>query len=243
MTSRSKRLPPRKDARGTELEEPPSLRIGITGHRRHRLKVPDGILMKRILVVIELLQRAAKLRSAGNIEMVSALAEGADEIAARAALEAGCRLTVLLPFKAEDYETTFSDKAYRPIFRNLLRKADNRIVLPGSLRDATAGYVAVGVETLNRSDIVLTIWDGAPAQGRGGTPEILQSALERRLPIIWIDANEDGRPRLVQRSAFGPCPRLGSIARRARQTDQRVSERLFTTGRSSGRRGKPTASG
>jgi hypothetical protein len=147
--------------------------------------------------------------------MISALAEGADVIAARAALKAGCRLTALLPFKPEDYETTFSDKAHRPVFRDLMGRAENRIVLPGSLRNPNAGYVAVGAETVNRSDILLTIWDGAPAQGRGGTPEVLQSALQRRLPIIWIDATEDRPPRLVQRSPFGPCPRLENIARRA----------------------------
>src|SRR5438105_667545 len=165
MTSRSRRLRSEAVARGTPADQPANLSIGITGHRRHRLKVSDSILMQRILDVIELLQRAGKLRSSGHIEMVSALAEGADEIAARAALKAGCRLTALLPFKPEDYETTFSNKTYTPLFRHLMRKADNLIVLPGSLRDANAGYEAAGAETLNRSDIVLTIWDGAPAQG------------------------------------------------------------------------------
>jgi hypothetical protein len=96
-----------------------------------------------------------------------------------------------------------------------LRKADKRVVLPGSLDDANAGYLAVGEDTLNRSDVVLTIWDGEPAQGRGGTPEILQAALERRLCIIWIDASQDRAPRLLQRKAFGPCPRIENVARRA----------------------------
>jgi hypothetical protein len=180
------------------------------------LKVSDRTLIQRTIDVIALLRQAAKVRAPGHIEIVSALAEGADEIAARAALMAGCRLTAVVPFKPRDYETTFSDKAYKAVFRDLLRKADVRIVLPGSLRDANAAYVAVGVEMLNRSDVVLTIWDGAPAQGRGGTPEILQAALEGRLPIIWIDARRDFAPRLLQRSAFGPCPRVEHVARRAR---------------------------
>jgi hypothetical protein len=157
--------------------------------------------------------------------IVSALAEGADELAARAALRAGCRLSALIPFRPKDYETTFSSRGYRPIFRDLLRKADERVILPGSLRDANAGYLAAGLETLNRSNVVLTIWDGAPAQGQGGTPEILQCALERRLPIIWINATKDRAPCLLQRSAFGPCPSLANVARRAQGLQLRTIAR------------------
>jgi hypothetical protein len=202
-------------SRGAQRNAHPELRIGFTGHRRHRLKVPDRILMQRVLESIELLRHAGKVGSADQVEVVTALAEGSDEVAARAALKAGCRMIALLPFKPADYERTFSDRAYRPVFRDLLRKADKRIVLPGSLDDANAGYLAVGEDTLNRSDVVLTIWDGEPAQGRGGTPEILQSALERRLGIIWIDATQDRAPRLLQRKAVGPCPRIENVARRA----------------------------
>ena len=214
MTSRSTPLRPTARDAG---DVPASLRIGITGHRRHRLRVPDTALTHRILGVIELLRRAGKSRSAGDISIVSALAEGADEIAARAALKAGCRLTALVPFRPRDYETTFSSGVHKAVFRDLMRKADERVILSGSLRDANAGYVAAGLETLNRSDVVLTIWDGKPAQGRGGTPEILQCALERRLPIIWIDAAKDRAPCLLQRSTFGRCPRLANIAQRAQR--------------------------
>jgi len=209
-------LQARAAARDARPKRQAILRIGITGHRRHRLKVPDRILIQRILDVIRLLRRAGKFKSAGDIEIVSALAEGADEIVARAALKLGCRMTAVVPFKPADYTTTFSDKGHKAVFRDLMHGADDRIVLPGSLRDANEAYVAVGLETLNRSDVVLTIWDGAPAQGRGGTPEILQSALERRLPVIWIDATKDRAPRLLQRSARGPCPRLDSTASRAK---------------------------
>jgi len=230
MSSRSKPLQARAATPGALPKKPAILRIGITGHRRHRLKVPDRTLTQRILDVIGLLRRAGKFRSDGQIEIVSALAEGADEIAARAALKAGCRLTALVPFKPKDYETTFSNKAHKAVFRDLMRKADNRMVLPGSLRDANAGYVAVGLEMLNRADIVLTVWDGAPAQGRGGTPDILQAALARKLPIIWIDATKDLAPRLLQRNAFGPCPRLEHVAQRAQRLHlRRISELCAAT--------------
>lgn len=193
----------------------PVLRIGITGHRRHRLRVPDDALLQRIGEVIATVRATAGARAAGPVEIVSALAEGADEMAARVALRTGCRLTALVPFAPADYESTFSDKGHVASFRALLKRAHKKIVLPGSLRRANAGYEAVGLATLDRSDLVLTIWDGAPAQGRGGTPDILQAALQRRLPIVWIDATIDRPLRLLQRKASGPCPQLANAARRA----------------------------
>jgi hypothetical protein len=179
------------------------------------LKVPDAILMQRIFDVVGALCSAGGFNAAGTIEIVSALAEGADEIAARVALKAGCRLTAVVPFASEDYESTFSDKRHIATFRQLLKKADARIFLPGSLRRANAGFEAVGMDMLARCDVVLTVWDGEPAQGRGGTPDILQFALMLRRPIIWVDAVTDRAPRLLHRKAFGPCPRLDNVARRA----------------------------
>jgi len=193
----------------------PHLRIGVTGHRRHRLKVPDKVLERRVRAAIRILRTAAEATHRRETTIVSALAEGADEIVASVGLDMGCGLTAVLPFKPKEYETTFSDTAYSKTFRALLAKAHERVVLPGSIRRTKQAYVAVGLETLIRSDIVLTIWDGAPAQGRGGTPEILQAALARRIPIVWIDAAQDTSARLLLRAAFGPCPRLDRLVRRA----------------------------
>ena len=192
------------------------IRVGVTGHRPHRLKLSDGVLRKRIASVIATLRHAGKNAPANDVEIVSALAEGADVIVAQVGVELGCRLTAVLPFKPKDYESTFSDKQHKTVFRRLFARANERVVLPGSLRRATAGYVDVGLETLARSDIVLTIWDGAPAQGRGGTPEILQSALERRIPIVWVHAIKNGPPRLLRRAVYGPAPGLLHFANGAK---------------------------
>lgn len=216
MSSKLKQPRVKASASGASAKPRSILSIGVTGHRRHRLKVPDGILMQRVFDVIRSLQSVGNFENADSIQIISALAEGADEIVARVALNTGCRLTALLPFELKDYESTFSDSKHKSVFRHLMKEADAQIILPGSLRRANAGYVAVGVETLARSDVVLTVWDGAPAQGRGGTPEILQTALVRRLPIIWIDARTNRAPRLLHRKTFGPCPRLENIAMRAK---------------------------
>ena len=136
--------------------------IGITGHRRHRLHVPDDTLMARMCGVIADLRGKPRSKSQRDITIVSALAEGADELAAKAALKCDCRFFALLPFAPKAYETTFSSKGYVKTFRALLAEADETLILPGTLDQAEDGYVAVGEATLDRSDVVLTVWDGAP---------------------------------------------------------------------------------
>ena len=89
-------------------------------------------------------------------------------------------------------------------------------MLKASPARAEAGYVAVGMVTLARADIVLTIWDGKPAQGRGGTPEILQNAIDWGIPVIWIHASNDRKPVLLwAHKGARSAPRLEQVAKRA----------------------------
>ena len=37
------------------------------------------------------------------------------------------------------------------------------------------------------SDIVLAVWKGKPAKGKGGTADVVAYAIRRRVPLIHID--------------------------------------------------------
>lgn len=193
--------------------------IGVTGHRPHRLKVSERKLSGQVREVLRLLlalEAGDKAKKSAQLDVISPLAEGCDRIVAKVALDLGQRLTVLLPFSRRDYETTFSDQSHTREFRKLLKQADRRIKLGAKLTNAEAGYIAVGDVTLARADVVLTIWDGQPAQGRGGTPEILQNALDWRIPIIWIDAARDRKPvMLMPKARRGAQPILAKVAIKA----------------------------
>lgn len=200
------------------------LRIGVTGHRPHRLVVSERKLARRVSRVLSGL--AGAMSSAGwsgnqFLDINSPLAEGADQIVAREALALGQRVTALLPFSRKDYEATFDDRARVAAFRALLKQAGERLQLGGRPRQAVAGYVAVGDVTVARSDLILTIWDGKPAQGRGGTPEILQNAIGWGIPVIWIDAVRDRKPVLLLGARSGKgTPDLLRLARRAKPLDK-----------------------
>ena len=68
--------------------------IGITGHRPNRLTAPDAVAvdMGRVLDGI------AAAAQGFAPQMISALAEGSDRIAAEEALSRGWPLTVVLPY-------------------------------------------------------------------------------------------------------------------------------------------------
>ena len=192
------------------------INIGVTGHRPHRLAVPLPRLAAQVGRLLAGLVKAtaagvgADGAGAGDgacLNIISPLAEGADRIVAGEALRLGQRLTALLPFDRRAYEATFSDPATTPEFRALWQAADERVSLHASPARPEAGYVAVGMVTLARSDLMLAIWDGDAALGRGGTAEILQSAVGWGVPVMWINARRDFKPVLL--AGLAPDPASG----------------------------------
>ena len=177
-----------------------TLVVGVTGHRPNRLIVGEAQIAQQLHLVLEALRAA--LPADAKCVALSPLAEGADRLFAEAALEVGFALHAHLPFKADDYETTFGDASTTPVFRALLHRADAVVELPGSLRDSGAAFEAVGQATVAASDILIAVWDGQGPEGRGGTPDIVAHVLKCRKPVIWIDAGRAQPPRLIREVEF-----------------------------------------
>lgn len=144
--------------------------------------------------------------------LLSALAEGADRIVAREALALGFRLEAVLPFRRPEYEKDFRSEESLAEFRELLARSDAVHELRGSgatRESRDSAYDGVGRGILERADALVAVWDGRPARGEGGTAEVLGSALERAIPVIWIEANAPHEARLLTAEgdeAFPPDP-------------------------------------
>lgn len=172
--------------------------IAITGHRPNRMHIGVARIERQLFTVLRLLAKTARGQAVPKVPIaVSALAEGSDRLFAQAALNLQMPLQVLLPFTSTDYETTFGEAATTQVYRDLLAKADSIRELPGTLADSTAGYEAVGRATVDMCDVLVAVWDGKPAAGRGGTPEIIDYALGTERAVIWIDAVNRRRPVLM----------------------------------------------
>lgn len=203
--------------------------VAITGHRPNRLHVGADAVGRRLDSVLHAI-RASGRGGAPQWVAVSALAEGADRLFAHAALELGFRLHVILPFPSAAYRETFADRGQDADYLRLLDAAHERTELAGSLADAEAAYEAVGRATVEACDVLIAVWDGEGAAGRGGTPEIIDFALRHRKPVIWIDAARDRLPRLVMspRASAGRRPSMTALASRAAPLRRRDIRKLAT---------------
>ena len=129
--------------------------------------------------------------------VLSPLAEGADQLVAEAALPLGYRLEAPLPFAQADYEADFP--ATVATFRALLAQAAHKLELDGGRGDdETSSYEAVGRYVVRNADLLIAIWDGRPAAGRGGTGDIVRFALRAGVPVWWLPADGAGSPRLLR---------------------------------------------
>src|SRR5512139_115829 len=109
--------------------------VGVTGHRDlHAEHVP--------VLAAALAAEFARLREQyphSSLVLLSPLAEGADRVAARVALEQGVRLIVPLPLPLDLYQDDFESADSRAEFGRLLEQAEARIalpLLPGATLDA-----------------------------------------------------------------------------------------------------------
>lgn len=185
-----------------------ALSVGIVGHRPNRL--PAGAwaeVAAGINEALTLVSAAAQTAWVRNREffteeppaltLVSALAEGADRIAACAALENGYSLTAVLPFDSEEYERDFNEASSISEYEGLLEKADRTVALPGNRAPEAFAYETAGLTILGNVEILLAVWDGGASAGRGGTTDLVERAAQDGLPVIHVDAAGKKPPRLL----------------------------------------------
>jgi len=134
--------------------------------------------------------------------VVSALAEGGDQLVAQEALAAGARLVAPLPLPRELYIDDFSDATVREKFDTLCSQAEivrlpqllaqSRLAIgsPGMARDRQ--YAKAGVYIASHCHILLAIWDGKETGRLGGTAQIVKYHLSGTLPGL-IDRRRETR--------------------------------------------------
>lgn len=186
----------------------------MTGHRSEVLSKADlDRLRSRIQNALELIAQAgaalAKSESdyfaadAPELRFVSAIADGADQIAAEMALELGWELQAILPFRRDQYRDSLADDPARERFDALLGRAACALELPGEVHDGVDAYVMTGRATVAHCDILIAVWDGKPPRGRGGTGEVVQLAITRGTAIVHIPL-DSGIPDRLLWAAFDP---------------------------------------
>jgi hypothetical protein len=117
------------------------------------------------------------------VGMASA-ASGADTLFLEAAARRGMPLRVVLPFELPRFRQDHSALEWARV-QPLLSAAIEHIVVRGAESDDEA-YLDAGVLAVDECDVLLAVWDGEPAAGRGGTAEVVAYAESLRTPLMII---------------------------------------------------------
>lgn len=156
--------------------------VGVTGHRDPsdpaRLAEETRQRMQEIAQLWPEMPKVA----------LSALADGADRIFARVALDLGWQLHVPLPMARDRYAEDFS-AASRAEFDSLCAAAAQLFQVPPLLPEAAAerrelAYAAAGVYIARHCHVLFALWDGNPVMKAGGTTHVLACRLEGRIPAV-----------------------------------------------------------
>lgn len=202
------------------------VRIGVTGHRRLDDEARIAAEVRRVVPRIRELVPASPSTPVA-FTVVSALAEGADRLVARELTrDDRADLEVALPLPAEDYRRDFATEDSRREFDELLGRATMVTEGPPS-KTRKEAYERVGRYVVDRSDVLIAIWDGEPSKGPGGTARVVDYARERPgpAPLFWIGTKGDMETMEqlgtgISREALGPLDeynRAGISQQRFRQ--------------------------
>ena len=159
---------------GTRIGSRVRTRIGVTGHR----SIPAAVLPS----VRTGIRR--QFRGDEEVEALSSLAAGADQLFADLALDRGIPVTAVIP--GMDYEAHLGDADTRAAYRRLLDSCRTRVNLPVEATHEEA-YFAAGRWIVDHADRLVAVWDGQPARGLGGTGDVVAYARRRGVPVtvLW----------------------------------------------------------
>ncbi len=159
-----------------------AFRLGVVGHRNVAAEqVPEleAEITRHLHRLSELLSTnysGARVVSPIPVTIVSALAEGADRIFARTALQVlgtRAKLVAVLPVAADDYERDFPDSASE--FRDLLARCAQVSVVPIKPGDTREAKYRRSWEAISaQSNLVFALWDLKPGL-TAGTAECIRT--------------------------------------------------------------------
>lgn len=149
------------------------MRIAISGHRGLPAPV-QALVAEAIRVALAEQQEATGL---------SCLADGPDQIFARAVLDHGGQIEAVVP--AALYRDGLPASAHAEYDR-LLACAVKVHRLPFT-QSTSEAHMAASELMLQHADQLWAVWDGQPARGYGGTADVVAAARGNGLPvrIIW----------------------------------------------------------
>ncbi|MFI6993906.1 hypothetical protein [Nonomuraea wenchangensis] len=136
-------------------------------------------------VLIDGAVRQALAEYGPGVAGLSCLADGADQIFARAVLDLGGVLEAVIP--AKEYRDELPGECHAA-YDELLGRAVRTHRL-GFVESTAESHMTASARMLDDADVLFAVWDGQPARGYGGTADVVAEARRREVPVrvIWPD--------------------------------------------------------
>nr|WP_049559361.1 hypothetical protein [Nonomuraea sp. SBT364] len=152
------------------------VRIAVSGHRG---------LPEETAVLIDGAVREALAEYGPGVAGLSCLADGADQIFARAVLDLGGVLEAVIP--AKEYRDGLPGECHAA-YDELLGQAFRAHRLD-FVESTAESHMTASARMLDDVDVLFAVWDGQPARGFGGTADVVTEARRREVPVrvIWPD--------------------------------------------------------
>ncbi len=156
------------------------LYLGVAGHRD--IREEDKELLKHLIK--EFVEQKQIECPHTPVVLLTPLAEGADQIAAWAAVESKIDFIAVLPMPVEEYKKDFVSPNSALEFDSLLAKASLIIELP--LQDGTSienvcnhekrneQYYQSGLFIARQCHVLIALWDGTDNGKKGGTADVVK---------------------------------------------------------------------
>lgn len=156
---------------------PATLAIGFTGHRA----LDDEAKCRKS--IFEFLEQR-KASTPGLVYGISSVAAGGDLLFAESCIQLALPLCVLLPLPEEEFRKDFDETSWARA-ELVLKKAASVEVIGGN-QSREERYYECGIETVQRSRLLLALWNGDSSQGLGGTEDIVTFAKGVGKPVVWL---------------------------------------------------------
>jgi hypothetical protein len=183
------------DEASSRLPEPSALRlsVGLTAHRDLRPE-QEPQLRAQVRAFFQNLRLAFPDLP---LRLISALADGGDQLVAEEALALGVELMVPLPMAQPEYERDFPEGQSLARFRELLAQgrvrelplaAGNTLEAIGERGEArNRQYAQLGMFVSSHCQVLLALWDGRASEATGGTAQVVEFHLRNQMPGFSVE--------------------------------------------------------
>jgi 8-oxo-dGTP pyrophosphatase MutT (NUDIX family) len=161
-------------------------RLGFSGHQDLGNEATRAFVAQSLREVLISYREQAQ---ACNQELLlyAALAPGADQLCITIALEFAIAVEAVIP--CAEYDGIFTSAEEVNVYHQLLARCRKIHTLPAE-HCSDEAFLEAGHWIVEHADLVLLVWNGYPAGGKGGTADVASYARSMRRPFIHINTRQ-----------------------------------------------------